>query len=178
MAVDLFDYVDVLRREVSPPGSTLFATVADDTMASYLADAFWEARLDGFVSKYEASLDGVITPLDAGAPDIPREQIALVVLYAGLKILRNQLINQTSRFKAKAGPVEFETENSANLMTEMAKQLASVRDRLLAVEDFDTPTFLVDASWVRSTPVVTSWGAEYLEWVGSAFAELMPVTSA
>lgn len=171
MAVDLADYVPVLRREVTPPGSTTFATVTDPVMEGYLLDAFWEARLDGFLQEWTASGTGVVTPLDAGKPDIPREQIALVVLYAGLKILRNQLISQTSRFSAKAGPVSIETENSAMLMTEMARQLAAVRERLLAVDVDMTPTFLVDGYSVRQW-TNTVYGGYVADVLSSAFGPL------
>lgn len=172
MAVDLGDYVGALRREVSPPGSSTFSAVPDEVLEGYLADAFWEARLDGFLKDYTANALAVVTRVDNGTEDIPREQIALIVLYAGLKILRNQLINTQTRFSAKAGPVQFETESSANLMTEMAKQLSAVRDRLLAVEDQDTPTYLIDASWVRATSSISPFGTGYLDWVGTVFAEL------
>lgn len=173
MAIELADYVPVLRREVSPPGSTLFATVADPTMEGYLSDAFWEARLDGFLCGYSCSPTGVVTPLDPNGPDLPREQIALVVLYAGLKILRNQLINQTSRFSAKAGPVSFETENSANLMTEMAKQLSAIRDRLLAVNvDDHTLTFLIDGYSIRNSPQYALY-SEYAGYVGDTLYEAL-----
>src|SRR4051794_2613523 len=123
MAVDLTDYVPTLRREVTPPGSTLFSAVTDAVFAGYLADAFWEVKLDGFVEPWVADEDGVVIPQSDPqaatgngpfniaaydpAVDMPREQIALVVLYAGIKIIRNQLLQSNTRLTAKAGPVEF-----------------------------------------------------------------------
>src|SRR4051812_13836833 len=123
MAVDLSDYVDTLRREVTPPGSITFATVSDDVFTGYLADAFWEVKLDGFNEAYVCDADGIVIPL--GDPqvsnvangftpsdyvdgvDMPRDQVALVCLYAGIKILRNKLMEANTRIRAKAGPVEF-----------------------------------------------------------------------
>jgi hypothetical protein len=166
VAVDLADYTDTLRREVSPPGSTTFAAVADDVLVGYLTDAFWEVKLDGFVEPWVADIDGVVIPASdfeaqtsAGpytptdydpAVDMPRDQVALVVLYAGIKILRNNLISTNTRLSARAGPVEFTTENSANVMTEMLRELTAIKDRLLALKTMFTDVSLIDAFSGRS----------------------------
>lgn len=144
MAVDLSEYVDVLRREITPPGGV--SPLTDDQLTGYLADALWEARLDGFLSDYSADPDGVVTP------DISRDLIALLVVYAGIKILRNQILNTNTAFKAKAGPVEFETENSATMLVEMLRQLKAVKDRLLDAENSYgmTTVQLVDGFTVRN----------------------------
>lgn len=166
MAVDLADYVPALRREIQPPGSTLFDDVDDDTLEGYLSDAFWEARLDGFVTDYTES-GGIVTPLTT-AVDFPREQTALVVLYAGLKILRNRLLQTNTKFAAKAGPVEFATENSANLLTEMARQLGAVKDRLIAMNLGATNVALVDAFSNRNVSP-ESYSGYLEEWYLSSF---------
>lgn len=158
MSVDITDYVDSLRREVTPPGSTTFVGVGDTVFEGYLADAFWEARLDGFLVGFSCDEDGIVTADGDGGADISRDKIALIILYAGLKILRNKLLETNTRTRAKAGPVEFESENSANLLTEMAKQLAAVKQRLLDLQDFSTATYLVDQYTVRSW-CDTSYGA-------------------
>lgn len=154
MSVDLSNYVETLKREVTPPGSTLFADVGEDTWIGYLADAFWEARLDGFLSSWEASEDGIVTPSEVGGDDMPRDSVALVVLYAGIKVLRNRILNINTGFRAKAGPVEYETQNSATVLAEMLKQLQGVKDRLLKARDDalnvnGTTTLLVDGYSVR-----------------------------
>lgn len=165
MAVDLGEFVESLRREVTPPGSTLFADVSDDVFIGYLADAFWEARLDGFLGKWEADADGLIAPLDASGEDITRELIGLVILYAGVKILRNRLMNLNTAFRAEAGPVKYEVENSANLLTEMLKQLKARKDQLLdAVTNAPTETYYFDAYTLRNHDGGAYMGeiAEYL----------------
>ena len=159
MAVDLVDYVPSLRREIQPPGSTMFdATVLSDADAvGYLADAFWEARLDGFVLGYKTYPDGPvdvatqIVPVVTTGADIPRQDLALVVLYAGIKILRNRILNMNTSFRAKAGPVEFEQQNSATMLAEMLKQLKATKDRILeALDDVDgTGVLVLDAYSTR-----------------------------
>lgn len=136
VAIDLIDYVDHLKREVQPPGSELFGDVTNSQWVGFLGDAFWEARLDGFLGKWEALENGpgdvTVEPVDPGGEDMPRQYIALIVLYAGIRVLRNKILNTNTGFRAKAGPVEFEQQNSANLLSEMLKQLKSTKDRIIA----------------------------------------------
>lgn len=162
MTIELSDYVAVLRREVTPPGSELFANVSDASMTGHLTDSFWEARLDGFLDGYVADEDGAVTP------DLPRELIALVVLYAGIRIIRNRLINMNTSFRAQAGPVEYEVQNSASVLSEMLRQLATTKKRLQTVaDDYGiTPTCLIDGYTVRQVS-----GGSYGGFVGSLLAE-------
>lgn len=136
MAVELADYVASLRREVTPLGATLPTTVTTSELIGYLADAFWEARLDGFCEGYAADEDGVIDPItpdgsvDPTGGDIGREQIALLIVYAGVRILRTQVLNTRSQFRAKAGPVEYEEQNGATMLAEALRQLSATKSRL------------------------------------------------
>jgi len=130
MSVDLADYTDVLRREVTQPGSTLFSDVDDEVFANYLSDSFWEVRLDGFLT-YWTEFEQLIDPIDPDDGDITRDRIALIVLYAGIRIVRNRLLDTNTKFKAVAGPVEYEVENSASMLTEMLRQLEHTKERLL-----------------------------------------------
>lgn len=148
MAVELSDYVDVLKREVTPPGGTQFDGVSDDVFTGYLADAVWEARLDGFLEGWAADEDGQILPIDG--VEFPREHVALLVLYSGIRILRLRILNTNTRFSAKAGPAEFSQEQSANALTEMLKNLNEVKDRLLDMAVEPTSSYLVDGYSVRS----------------------------
>lgn len=139
MAVELFDYVESLKREIEPPGTDLFTGVTDTEWVGYLSDAFWEARLDGFLEGYLVSEDDAIVPTETGAADLDRRWMALVLLYAGVKVLRNRILNMSVAFRAKAGPVEFEQENSATMLAEMLRQLKAAKDRI--IEDLDnTPS--------------------------------------
>lgn len=159
MAVDLSEFVDSLRREVTPPGSDLFSDVSDDVFTGYLSDAFWEARLDGFVASWTCDVDGVVTPI-TGDKEFPRELVGLLVLYGGIKILRNRIMNLNQRFSAKAGPVEYTTENSASVLSELLRQLDARRKDLLE-EVEATPTFYYDAYLIRGHSPSVYWG-DYL----------------
>jgi hypothetical protein len=162
MAIDLFELVEPLRREVSPPGEDLFPNGSDEEFFGNLQDAFWEARLDGLLTNYTES-DGSVVPI-SGTTELGRELQQLVVLYAGIRIVRNQLRALNTTFRAQAGPVEFETQKSAQLLKGLLDelierkkfvlvQLASIGvtttyyiDSLLAREE--SYTFL-DTFWVR-----------------------------
>lgn len=141
MAVSLADYVPSLQREVQPPGSNVFAAATDADWVGYLADAFWEARLDGLLEGYVVEYDpgdddGDIIPTVDGAPDIDGRGMALIVLYAGIRVLRNRILNMASGFRAKAGPVEYEQNMAATVLAEMLKQLRATKDRIL--EELET----------------------------------------
>lgn len=183
MSVDLSDYVATLRREVSPPGSTTFNDVSDEVFVGYLADAFWEVRLDGFIEPYSADSAGIILAVNdpqvlAGAADytptiyepatdIGRPEIALICLYAGIKIIRNRLMEQSSRFRAKAGPVEFEQDYSANLLTEMLKELSATKARLLYLRTYNQDVSLIDAFSARSASAASYSGYLYDWYLGA-----------
>lgn len=150
MAVDLSLFVDSLKREVQPPGTEIFAGVSESAWVGYLADAFWEARLDGFLLDYSADEDGLVTHT-AGGADIDRSAVALIILYAGIRVLRNRLMNINTQFRAKAGPVEYEVQNSANLLTDMLRALRAQKMRLINLLDNpeETVVMMLDAYSTR-----------------------------
>lgn len=127
MAVDVGDLVESLQREVSPPGTPLYPLATDDEWFGHLQDAFWEARLHGMLEAYTMDDNGQITPFDAGADDIPRDLQQLIVLYAGFRIVLTSYQNVKSAFRAKAGPVEFETQQQGQLLKAV---LDAIRSRI------------------------------------------------
>jgi len=131
MAVDLADLIDALTTEVNPPGSDLFPDATEDQWVSNLQNSFWEAKLYGFFDDHTES-DGLISPLTVGNADLARDQQQLIVLFAGLRVIRNELKNTNTGFRAKAGPVEFETQNSANLLRDVLRDIRSKVDLILA----------------------------------------------
>lgn len=133
MAVDLSDsdtLIASLKREVSPPGTDLFPTASDDEWFGQLQDSFWEAKLFGFFAGYTES-DGLISPL-LGTTDLDRANQELIVLFAGARVIRNELKNMNTLFRAQAGSVEFETQNSAQLLVAILKDIRSKVDLALA----------------------------------------------
>lgn len=153
MAVDLFDLVESLKREVSPPGSDLFPDSTDDNWLGSLTDAFWEVRLFGFLTGYTENAaarggpaafgEGKITPTSVSDEtyddpsgystlDLPRELQQLIVLWAGYKVALARLGSLNSTFRAKAGPVEYETQQAASVLKGILDQLKSRIDYILA----------------------------------------------
>jgi hypothetical protein len=162
VAIDLSDYAPTLRREVTPLGSTLFASIPDTQLTPYLTDAFWEARLDGFLAGYTADEDGSVEPTTTGADDVSPAGVALIVLYAGIRIMRNRILNMNTGFRAKAGPVEFEQQNSATMLAEMLKQLRDRKNQLLERALPLTDVLLVDAYSTRMLNPTSYYGGPEL----------------
>lgn len=133
MAVDLADLIPSLQRETSPPGTDLFPDAGEEDWLGQLTDSFWEAKLFQFFGGYTSDVNGMVEPIDAAADDLSREDQQLIVLFAGIRSVRMKLMNTNTGFRAKAGPVEFETTNSANLLVEILKELQKKIDIIYAV---------------------------------------------
>jgi len=159
MSVDLNEFIPSLRREVNQPGIDVFDDASDDDLLGYMTDAYWEASLDGFFGDWSCDVDGLVTPVEPGGADLPRAEVSLIVLYAGIKVLRNRILNLNTQFSAKAGPVEFEQQNSATMLVEQLKQLKDTKDRLLTkVESGESLDSVVDALSVRTYNGDSYWG--------------------
>lgn len=132
MSVDLAELIPSLKREVNPPGTDLFPTATDDDIwLGHLIDSFWEAKLFGFFKTYTSNSDGLVAPLN-GLIDLGRDWQELIVLFAGGRIIRNELKNTNTSFRAVAGPVEFEVQNSAQLLRDILHDIRSKIDLALA----------------------------------------------
>lgn len=165
MAVDLSEeqFINSLKREVIPLGADLFGDIDEDAWIGYLVDAFYEAKLDGFLDGYSADEEGVITPDEPSDEDIDRKYLALVILYAGIRILRNRILNMNVAFRAKAGPVEYEQQNSASVLAEMLRQLRDTKDRIISgLESNLSDVEVLDAYSVRLFSSASYWGSPEL----------------
>jgi hypothetical protein len=119
MAVDLGDLLDPLTREINSPGVDSFPDATEDELIGHLSDAFWHIVLDGVTAFDDfTEADGLITNNTVGGADLTRDLQQLIVLYAAHRIIRNQL-KGFENFRAKAGPVEYETSQSANLLRDI-----------------------------------------------------------
>ncbi len=123
MAVDLSDLVGSLKREVSPPGTDLFPDALDADYEGYLADSFWELILTGFISGFTE--DDLVVTEDTATPvdDISRGLQQLIVIGAGLTIVRAEYRNIDVLFRAQAGPAEFETRKSSQALSNLLDHL-------------------------------------------------------
>lgn len=167
MAVDLSDLIPSLTREVQPPGSDVFPSAVDDDWLGQLEDAFWEAKLFGFFAGYTES-DGLVTPI-TGTTDLERQWQQLIVIFGGIRVVRMQLANLGTSIRAKAGPVEFEQSQSANVLSAILKQL---NDRLgvlivnLPGSLSATQDYYINSIFERQNSYV--YGDEF--WYGSSYA--------
>lgn len=126
---DLIDLVEAYKREVSIPGAFAidFPTVQDDQIAASLGDAFGEAQLAGFFSTMSLDTDDwSITP------DLSTAGAALIVIYAGLRVVRQQLKNASASTTYRAGTTEYSKTQAISLLTEIVKELKERLDRIVA----------------------------------------------
>lgn len=145
MADNVEDLVEPLKRELSGPGDfdDDFPNSDDDTLGFYISDGFSEAQLDGFLGTY--TLDLLTGDFD---PVLELKDSALVVIYAGLRILRSQLRSLAQSAKYVAGPVSYEVSSSASVIKAELEALLARRDQLIKYNR-PSETFFLDAYWSR-----------------------------
>jgi len=171
VSVDLTDLIPYVKAEVSPPGNDLFPTVTAAEWTTRLANGFWNARLDGILAGFIES-DGLVNPVPPGKVDMTRDLQQVIVFFAAYDtlILALRAINTT--FRAKAGGVEFETQQSANVLKEIAQDLRERRNILLRrLSDLgSTPAYVIDSFIAREDAL--SAGASF--WIGQGTRALQP----
>lgn len=113
MAVALSTLVPVLRLEVNEPGEEGIV-ISDSEGVDRLSSAFWEIRFLGMMEEFTEA-DGSISP-QTGTTDITRDLQQIIVLVAGIKIVEMKLLNILTTFRAEAGPAQFETQRSAQVL--------------------------------------------------------------
>lgn len=132
MAVDLFELVDPLKRAIMVPEADLYPNTTDAQWVGYLSDAFWSARIEaGLFSGYSINENDEVENTKGGS-DLGRDYQQIIILYAALALLTNSILATNTRFRAKAGPAEFETENSATAMRDVLTELQRRRDMILS----------------------------------------------
>ena len=150
----LDELVDAFKREVTVPGafSQEFPTATDDELAASLGDAFGHAQLDGFFPRSVLDVDAMEIN-----PDLSVAGAALVVLYAGTRLIRQRLRNLGMNRRYKAGPTEYEVSVPASMLVQDLKDLQNRLSNLIAVsQDKNRPTavFMLD----NYAAVLTGWG--------------------
>lgn len=130
MAVDLNNLIDYLKAEVNSPGIESFPDATDDDWLIRLQSSFWDVVLQGAMSGYTVDDNGVVTPI-SGTTDLSRDVQQFIVFNAGVDIIRNKIREMGSLFRAVAGPVEYETQNSAQVMKAILDELTRKRNIVL-----------------------------------------------
>lgn len=129
MSTPVSDLREMLKREINVPGFAQLPGITNSQLDGYIMDGFWEARLMGVLSGYTQT-DGseLATPvasiyLTADESDLPTQYQVLVVIVAGLRLLRLKALNLAVSLRAKAGPVEYEQQTSATVLREILQSL-------------------------------------------------------
>lgn len=163
MSVDLADLVPSIKLEVNPPGTNLFPEATDAEWVERLANAFWNARIDGMLPGY-IEADGLISPI-SGSTDMPRELQQVIVFMAAYNAIYLKLLNTRTSFRAKAGAVEYETQNAATVLKDLADSLKQRYVLLLQrLADMGmVGTYVIDAVMARDNALAAGAGW----WVGS-----------
>jgi hypothetical protein len=119
-----------LQREVNPPGYELFPDALPGDFIGYVTDGFWEGRLMGVFSGWTVK-DGseLVTP-DTGTyitndsdDDFPDDQQMFTTIIAGFRMVQRRAVTLASNLKAKAGPVEYESQISATVLREILQSM-------------------------------------------------------
>lgn len=160
---DLNDLVEMLKAETNVPGADLLADATDADYVLRLQNAFWEAYLDRVISKtYNESFE-VITP------DLPRDLQQLVVIYAAFNIACNNFMNIQTRFRAHAGPVEYETERSASLLKGLLDKMYARKTALitaLLAESNSADACVFDMVLARDRAFMDGTASYVTSWTG------------
>lgn len=112
MSVDLNTLVPNLKREVNPAGSSLFPNALDSEYVGHLADGFWELVLSGLITGYTESSNLITQDVATPTTELDRQYQQLIVIIAGIGMIRIKMIDIDILFSAKSGPVEFESRKS------------------------------------------------------------------
>lgn len=145
-AVDLSEYAEAMAAVVNAPGENFFPSATEETWTQALVNAFWDGYLNGHFRGFNES-EGIIDTVPTGGTAFPRDQVQLVMLYAAHTAVRNKLLSLKTALRAKAGPTEFETQRSAQVLTAILKDISTRLTELKKelVKRPRTSTFIFDA---------------------------------
>lgn len=145
---DLSTLNEPLKRELAVPGEfeTLFPNTSETDLSDSLTDGFAEAQLDGYFTDYTVDLDTYAT-----TPDISAAAGSLVILYAGMRIIRARLRALNLQEKYEAGPVSYEIARSSTVLREELKYLIKRKEDLIGMASQSAgSTVVYDAYFTRS----------------------------
>jgi len=161
-SVDLADLVPSLESSLSIPGSTSpYANASESEWVAKLVNGFWAAVLDQVIIGYTSDEDGMVSQVD-GDETLSGELQYLIVLYASMNIIRNQLMQLKTVFRAKSGPVEYETQQSAQVLKTLLDQYMAQRDTILdnLANSAQVSTYYIDAVRARDYAIrdgISAW---------------------
>lgn len=126
---DLANYTDSVRNVMARPGtfSALFPETTDDNLVQLLQDALAECHLEQCLLTHESDDNGLIRPALASG------ETALVVLYAGIRLIRGEMLNRITSAKYVAGPVSAETTYATNVLRDIMKALEAQKIQITSL---------------------------------------------
>lgn len=150
--VDITELIPNLEAILTVPGTTSpYDAASEEEWTLKLVNGFWQAVIEGVVEGYSIDEDGIIFPT-SGSETFSRAFQQIVVIYAALNIVNAQLLQVKSLFRAQAGPVEYETQQSASVLTALLAELQNQKNLILTrLSDLgtDTSVFYYDSTWQR-----------------------------
>jgi hypothetical protein len=150
-SVDLSELIGDLEGAVTVPGAVSpFAASSDTEWLTRLRNAFWSAYNDGIIVGFICDEDGIVTAAGGASTTFGRDLQQVVIMYAAINIYQNQMLQLKTLFRAKAGQVEYETQQSAQVVKSLLDSLLAQRATLLQrLSDLGfTDSYYIDA--VRS----------------------------
>lgn len=155
-SVDLEDLIPDLKIELQTPGATTYDSVSNEEWVVRLRNAFWDAHVNGFMSGFTESEGLVSTLNNPSAAAMTRDQQHLIILHAGMAVIRSELRQLNTRASYEAGPVKYETEKSAQvlkgLLDDMTQRLNYLLNRL-ADTGQTSDVYYIDAYMSRQVAI-------------------------
>jgi hypothetical protein len=124
---DLTELTDSVRNLVARPGTfeDLFPETGEQSIVSLLLDGLAEVQLEGLLLDVTYDPDGLLDK------DITPAQGSLVALFAGIRLLRAELLNRVMHARYEAGSAVYEEDYNVTLYNQILKDLAGQKDRIV-----------------------------------------------
>jgi hypothetical protein len=163
---DLGDYVDSVRGMLARPGTfeILFPETTDDGLIQLLRDGLAECNMEQLLVGYVADANGMVRP------EMPPAAVAMVVLFAGVRLIRAEILNRVTSTKYVAGPVSAEQSYSTNILRDVAKQLEAQKTQLIVLYRSGGAgvDFYMADSFIANLSQLTDNGVPLARWLPQA----------
>lgn len=151
-SVDMTELIPSLESLLTVPGATSpYAAASEVEWTNKIVNAFWRGVIEGVIENYTIDEDGVVSP-SSGSTTFPQSLQYVVVIYAAMNVIEAQLLQLKTVFRAKAGPLEYETQQASQVLTGLLKSLDNQKNIILErLSDLGggTDTYYYDAPWER-----------------------------
>jgi hypothetical protein len=129
MSTELSSLIPYLNGEL---GHSTADTLSTGQKLQALNNSFWDSRLQGVTALTAyTEAEGVVITNAVGGDEISRDLLQVIVLFAAVNIILGQLRNLQTTFRTAAGPVQYETGQSATLLRDVLKATIEKRNIVL-----------------------------------------------